>query len=143
MIQQKLLSATPLSACHRVDYSAGVCIPQDGAGPSSMDVQASILVLHDPEAQAITVPNVAPAAASAPRKQAPKRVAARPVLMPNSTWNAMSALAGALLLLCPSVKSSGTLQGTTTTVVLDQQMLEASCVAEGLLLPESAALSEQ
>ncbi len=65
-----------------------------------MDVQASILVLHDPDAQAITVPNVAPAAASAPRKQAPKRVAARPVLMPNSTWNAMSALAGALHHLC-------------------------------------------
>lgn len=61
-----------------------------------MDVQASILVLHDPEAQAITVPNVAPAAASLPRKQAPKRVAARPMQMPNSTWNAMSALAGAL-----------------------------------------------
>ena len=70
-------------------------------GPSSMDVQASILVLHDPDAQAITVPNVAPAAATSPRKPPPKRVAARPVLMPNSTWNAMSALAGALLHLCP------------------------------------------
>ena len=66
-----------------------------------MDVQASILVLHDPDAQAITVPNVAPAAATSPRKPPPKRVAARPVLMPNSTWNAMSALAGALLHLCP------------------------------------------
>lgn len=65
-----------------------------------MNVQASLLVVHDPEAQAITAPSVAPAAASAPRKQAPpKRVAARPVLMPNSTWNAMSALAGACQLL--------------------------------------------
>lgn len=68
---------------------------QDGMGPASVDVQASILVLHDPDAQAIALPSVAPAAAS-PRVEAkPKRVAARPVLMPNSTWNAMSALAGA------------------------------------------------
>ena len=59
-----------------------------------MDVQASILILHDPDAQAIALPSVAPAATSPRTEVKPKRVAARPVLMPNSTWNAMSALAG-------------------------------------------------
>ena len=68
---------------------------QDGTGPASVAVQASILVLHDPDAQAIALPSVAPAAASLRAEVKPKRIAARPVLIPNSTWNAMSALAGA------------------------------------------------
>ncbi len=72
---------------------------QEGTGPASVDVQASILVLHDPHAQAIALPSVAPAAASPRAEAKPKRVAARPVLMPNATWNAMSALAGARSLL--------------------------------------------
>ena len=72
---------------------------QEGTGPASVDVQASILVLHDPHAQAIALPSVAPAAASPRAEVKPKRVAARPVLVPNATWNAMSALAGAQSLL--------------------------------------------
>ena len=98
-----MLAALPIAARHRAKAEIHLHVLQDGAGPSSVDVQASILVLHDPDAQAIAVPNVAPAAASAPRKQLPKRVAARPVLMPNSTWNAMSALAGILQRLCRNV----------------------------------------
>ena len=31
---------------------------QDGTGPASVDVQASILVLHDPDAQAIALPSL-------------------------------------------------------------------------------------
>ena len=72
---------------------------QEGAGPALVDVQASLLVLHDPHAAAIALPSVTPAAASPRAEAKPKRVAARPVLMPNSTWTAMSALAGAWRLL--------------------------------------------
>ena len=68
---------------------------QEGTGSASVDVQASLLVLHDPHAQAIALPSVAPAAASPRAEAKPKRVAARPALVPNATWNAMSALAGA------------------------------------------------
>ena len=91
-----MLAALPIATRHKAKSEIHLHVLQDGAGPSSVDVQASVLVLHNPDAQAIAVPNVAPAAASAPRKQPSKRVAARPVLMPNSTWNAMSALAGTL-----------------------------------------------
>ena len=67
------------------------------------------------------MPNVAPAAASAPRKQALRRVAARPVLMPSSTWNAMSALAGALPFRCTASSIANIYEVQHHRLLLDWQ----------------------
>lgn len=72
-----------------------------------MDVQASLLVLHDPGALDIALPDMsAPAATSsaaaspAAQRRAPARQLPRAPQqkLPASTWIAMSALAGAPLL---------------------------------------------
>lgn len=67
---------------------------QDGNGSGTVEVQASLLVLHDPTAPSIALPVQTPSAAPAPRKP-PARLPPREQKLPASTWTAMSALAGA------------------------------------------------
>lgn len=79
---------------------------QEGAGPGTLYVQASLLVLHDPAAPSLSMAPLAQDSAASASPAPPLanagpsrgRVAARPAplaqRLPASTWNAMSALAG-------------------------------------------------
>lgn len=67
---------------------------QDGSLSGTVEVQASLLVLHDPNAPSIPLPMQTAPAASAPRRP-PARMPPRDHKLPTSTWTAMSALAGA------------------------------------------------
>ncbi|BDA41543.1 probable cell division protein FtsZ 2 at N-terminal half [Coccomyxa sp. Obi] len=73
--------------------ASAVALSQDGHGPGTVEVQASLLVLHDPDAPSIALPVQTPSAAPAPRKP-PARPPPREQKLPASTWTAMSALAG-------------------------------------------------
>jgi hypothetical protein len=73
---------------------AAILTVQNGSLSGTVEVQASLLVLHDPSAPSIALPMQTALAASAPRRP-PARSRPRDHKLPASTWTAMSALAGA------------------------------------------------
>lgn len=67
--------------------------------PGTVEVQASLLVLHDPDAPSLTLPMEPAPASSAPRMPPVRSMPQRDHMLPASTWKAMSALAGAARML--------------------------------------------